>query len=277
MIVTKFWGVRGSVPTPGPHTAEIGGNTSCVEMRCGGARLVFDGGTGLRALGKHIVGESPLTLHLFFSHVHWDHIQGFPFFAPAFVPGNTIHLYGAANVNGTIEAAMAGQMEFPNFPVKLDALPSTLRFHDVSEATVLKPAEGVEVRAAAGNHPGGVLAYRVDCGGRSVVYATDTEHFEGRMDEGLLALARQADVLIYDSQYTPEEYRGEGGMPRVGWGHSTFEEGAKLAEAAGVKQYVLFHHDPEQDDDAVRDKERRARALFPESIAAHEGLEITVG
>jgi phosphoribosyl 1,2-cyclic phosphodiesterase len=277
MIVTKFWGVRGSVPTPGPHTAEIGGNTSCVEIRCDDTRLVFDGGTGLRVLGNQIVGESPLTLHLFFSHVHWDHIQGFPFFAPAFVPGNTIHLYGAANVNGTIEAAMAGQMEFPNFPVKLVDLPSALVFHDVAEAGEVRVGEGVRVRTAPGNHPGGVLAYRVDHGGHSVVYATDTEHFEGRMDEGLIELARGADLFIYDSQYTPEEYRGDRGLSRVGWGHSTFEEGVRLAEAAGVGQYVLFHHDPDQGDEAVREKERRARERFPSSLAAYEGLEIQLG
>jgi phosphoribosyl 1,2-cyclic phosphodiesterase len=277
MIFVKFWGVRGSVPSPGPHTAGIGGNTSCVEMRCGGVRLVFDGGTGLRGLGSSIVHESPLTLHLFFSHVHWDHIQGFPFFAPAFVPGNTIHMYGAANVNGTIEAAMAGQMQFPNFPVKLRELASTLVFHDVAESAEVVVADDVRVRAAAGNHPGGVLAYRVECGGRAVVYATDTEHFEGRMDERLLDLARGADVLIYDSQYTPEEYVGERGMPKVGWGHSTFVEGAKLAQAAEVGQYVLFHHDPDQDDAAVREKEQRARELFPRSLAAYEGLELRVG
>ncbi|MFW6051265.1 MAG: MBL fold metallo-hydrolase [Myxococcota bacterium] len=277
MIVMKFWGVRGSVPAPGPHTAGIGGNTSCVEMRCDGVRLVFDGGTGLRVLGKHLASESPQTLHLFFSHVHWDHIQGFPFFAPAFIAGNTIHMYGAANVDGTIEAAMAGQMEFPNFPVKLRDLPSELVFHDLAAPDEVTVAEGVRVRTAAGNHPGGVLAYRVEHGGRSVVYATDTEHFEGGVDQRLLELARGADVLIYDSQYTPEEYAGEQGLSRVGWGHSTFVEGARLAGEAGVGQYVLFHHDPDQDDEAVRDKERRARELFPRSLAAYEGLEVRVG
>lgn len=278
MIITRFWGVRGSVPSPGPHTAEVGGNTSCVEMRCGSVRLVFDGGTGLRLLGKSIVDESPLTLHLFFSHVHWDHIQGFPFFAPAFVSGNTIHMYGATNVHGTIEAAMAGQMEFPNFPVKLKELPSTLAFHDVGEAEDVAVADGVRVRSATGNHPGGVLAYRVESGGQAVVYATDTEHFADHIDDKLVELARGADVLIYDSQYTPEEYLGEGSPPnKVGWGHSTFVEGARLAEAAGVGRYVLFHHDPDQDDAAVREKERRAQELFPRSVAAREGLELRVG
>ncbi|MFW6085736.1 MAG: MBL fold metallo-hydrolase [Myxococcota bacterium] len=277
MIITRFWGVRGSVPAPGPHTVQVGGNTSCVEVRCGEVRLVFDGGTGLRLLGKEIVGESPLTLHLFFSHVHWDHIQGFPFFAPAFVPGNTIHLYGAANVYGTIEAAMAGQMEFPNFPVKLSQLPSTLVFHDLSDSDEVTVADGVRVRTAPGNHPGGVLAYRVESGGHAVVYATDTEHFEDRIDGGLVELARGADALIYDSQYTPEEYRGEPAPAKIGWGHSTFVAGARVAREAGVKQYVLFHHDPDQDDAAVRDKERRARELFEPSIAAYEGLELRLG
>ena len=275
MIRTTFWGVRGSIPTPGPHTAEIGGNTSCVEVQAGDVHIVFDGGTGLRSLGAKLAKAGPHTVHLFFSHVHWDHIQGFPFFAPAFIPGNVIHMYGATSSQGTIEHAMAGQMEFPNFPVKLEDLGSELVFHEMRADVELTLGDDVRVRAAAGSHPGGVLAYRVDHGNRAVVYVTDTEHEGDTIDPGLLALARGADVLIYDSMYTPEEYIGDAdGRSRVGWGHSTFVQGAALAEAAGVEHYVLFHHDPDQDDAAVRDKERRARALFPGAVAAYEGLTI---
>jgi phosphoribosyl 1,2-cyclic phosphodiesterase len=278
MIRTTFWGVRGSIPTPGPQTAQIGGNTSCVEVLCGKTRVVFDAGTGLRLLGSRLLGEMPLTLHLFFSHVHWDHIQGFPFFGPAFVPGNTLHMYGAPNSRGTIESAMAGQMEFPNFPVKLNQLGSHLVFHDIDSGDVIELEGGVVVRCAPGTHPGGVLAYRVDHDGGSVVYATDTEHHPSRIDQRLVDLAKGADLFIYDSMYTPEEYDGRhDGRSRVGWGHSTFVEGARVAEAAGVGRYVLFHHDPDQDDHAVREKERRARELFPRSDAAYEGLTIDVG
>ncbi|MDH5492415.1 MAG: MBL fold metallo-hydrolase [Myxococcales bacterium] len=276
MIRVKFWGVRGSIPAPGPATAGIGGNTSCVEIRCSGSRLVFDAGTGLRLLGREMSAEMPLEAHLFFSHVHWDHIQGFPFFAPAFVPGNTVHMYGARSYMGTVETALAGQMEFPNFPVVLSELPSSLVFHDVTPGETLEVIEGVRVRTVAGKHPGGVLAYRVEHGGSSVVYATDTEYRdEDDVDQAFLELCRGADVLIFDSMYTPDEYFGRlDGRSRVGWGHSTYEVGASIAHRAGVGEYILFHHDPDQDDDEVRDKEAKAQALFPASRVAQEGLVI---
>lgn len=271
-----FWGVRGSIPTPGRDTVEIGGNTSCVEIRCGKTILVFDGGTGLRLLGQRLLAEMPISAHLFFSHVHWDHIQGFPFFAPAFIPGNTIHLYGGTDVEHTLEETLSGQMSYPNFPVLLEAMGATMSFRDLveGEEVVLDDGEGnpIRVRTAAGNHPNGVWAYRIEHLGKSAVYATDTEHYDA-VDPKLLAIARGVDVLIYDSQYTPEEYAGSvGGGSKRGWGHSTFQAGCALAIAAGVKQYVLYHHDPGQSDTAVRDKVRRAQELFPNAIAAREGL-----
>lgn len=277
MIRTKFWGVRGSIPATGHATADIGGNTSCVEVRCGDSLLIFDGGTGLRLLGRSLAPELPTTVHLFFSHVHWDHIQGFPFFAPAFSAGNTIHMYGARNFLGTVETAMAGQMEFPNFPVVLGQLASELKFHDITPGETIEVADDVKVRTVAGNHPGGVLIYRVEHAGSAVVYATDTE-YEDEIDEAVVDLCRGADVLIFDSMYTPEEYEGKAdGTSRKGWGHSTMVTGARLANLAGVGQYVLFHHDPDQDDEAVAAKTERAKALFENSIAAYEGLTIEVG
>jgi phosphoribosyl 1,2-cyclic phosphodiesterase len=272
-FLVRFWGVRGSVPVPGPETVEIGGNTSCVEIRCGEHLLIFDAGTGLRRLGNALLHELPVTAHLFFSHVHWDHIQGFPFFAPAFIPGNQIHMYGGKNVSGTIETALAGQMEMPNFPVHLSQLPARLSFHDLHEGQRVEIAPGVQVTNAAGNHPGGVFAYRVDYRGKSVVYATDTEHYS-IPDPKLVALGRNADVLIFDTMYTPEEYAGQVGMPKTGWGHSHFEAGVALCEAAGIRHYVLFHHDPAQTDVMVREKERRTRAIFPSAEAAYEGLTL---
>ena len=273
-IRVKFWGVRGSVPVPGSQTSGVGGNTSCVEVRAGNSLLVFDGGTGLRLLGKSIAKEMPLSLHLFFSHVHWDHIQGFPFFGPAFVPGNTIHMYGGAQVTGRVESAMVGQMESPSFPVRLDQLPAKLLFHDLNSGDAVEVASDVKVRCAAGNHPGGVLAYRVEHAGRSIVYLTDHEP-DGGQPTAITELTKGADVLIYDCMYTPEEYAGKkDGVSRVGWGHSTFEMGAALAKDAGVGELVLFHHDPEQNDMDVAEKTTRTKALFPNSRAAFEGLEI---
>jgi phosphoribosyl 1,2-cyclic phosphodiesterase len=273
-----FWGVRGSIPTPGPDTVQIGGNTSCVEVRAGKALLIFDGGTGLRLLGKKLIKEMPIVAHIFFSHVHWDHIQGFPFFDPAFVAGNTIHLYGGNNVSRTLEETLAGQMDHPSFPVHLTEMGAKMTFNDLAEGQALQIDAGdgsmAKVTTGRGNHPNGVWAYRVDHAGKSVVYATDTEHY-AVVDPKLARLAQGVDVLIYDAQYTPEEYAGEGtGVPKVGWGHSTFEAAARLASAARVKELVLFHHDPMQSDAAVREKERRARAMFAASQAAYEGLSI---
>jgi phosphoribosyl 1,2-cyclic phosphodiesterase len=279
MIEVRFWGVRGSIPTPGPGTAEIGGNTSCVEVRAGGLLLVFDGGTGLRLLGNSLLRHMPIEAWIFFSHVHWDHIQGFPFFTPAFVRGNVIHMYGGVKVSGTLEETLAGQMENPSFPVHLSEMGAKMNFTDLEEGELveLPSKEGpVKISNTRGNHPNGVYAYRVDHAGHSVMYATDTEHY-AIVDPKLKKLAEGVDVLIYDAQYTPEEYAGVSGMPKTGWGHSTFEAAVELAKAAGVKKLVLYHHDPGQDDKAVRDKERRARELFPNSIAAYEGLTIQLG
>jgi phosphoribosyl 1,2-cyclic phosphodiesterase len=274
-----FWGVRGSIPSPGPDTVGVGGNTSCVEVRAGKLLLIFDGGTGLRLLGKTLLKDMPITAHLFFSHVHWDHIQGFPFFDPAFVPGNVINLYGGNNVSRTLEETLAGQMDHPSFPVHLTDMGAKMHFHDVVEDVPLELDAGDGTKAvitsARGNHPNGVWAYRVDHGGHSVMYATDTEHY-AVVDPRLSKLAKNVDLLIYDSQYTPEEYSGTAGSggSKVGWGHSTFDEAVKLAKSAAAKKLVLYHHDPMQSDAAVAEKERRARELFPSCEAAREGLKI---
>lgn len=274
-----FWGVRGSIPTPGPHTVEIGGNTSCVEVRCGKALIILDGGTGLRLLGQKLAAEMPITAHIFFSHVHWDHIQGFPFFVPAFVPGNTFFLYGGNNVTRTLEETLAGQMDYPSFPVHLSEMGAKMTFDDLFEGQTIEIDDGegdkARVTCGRGNHPNGVLAYRIEHRGRSMVYATDTEHYS-IVDPKLTKLSKGVDILIYDAMYTPEEYAGTAGTggPKLGWGHSTIDEAAKLAKAAGAKKLVLFHHDPGQSDAAVREKERRTREWFANTVAAHEGLTL---
>jgi phosphoribosyl 1,2-cyclic phosphodiesterase len=277
-----FWGVRGSIPTPGPSTVQFGGNTSCVEVRANKAILIFDGGTGLRLLGKKLLREMPLTAHMFFSHVHWDHIQGFPFFEPAFVAGNVFHLYGGNNVSRTLEETLAGQMDHPNFPVHLTVMGAKMIFRDLREGESVEIEDGAggtaRVTTASGNHPQGVFAFRIEHGGKAVVYATDTEHYAEHIDDNLVKLARGAEVLVYDAQYTPEEYAGTAGTgtSKKGWGHSTFEEGAKIARAAGARRLILFHHDPTQSDAAVREKESRARAVFPDVVAAHEGMTVEI-
>lgn len=274
-----FWGVRGSIPTPGPHTVEFGGNTSCVEIRAGKAIVILDGGTGLRLLGQKLLPELPITAHMFFSHLHWDHIQGFPFFAPAFIKGNSFFLYGGNNVTRTLEETLAGQMDYPSFPVHLSEMGAKMKFADLFEGQTVEIDDGegdaVRVTCARGNHPNGVLAFRVEHRNKAVVYATDTEHYSV-VDPKLTRLSQNVDVLIYDAMYTPEEYAGTAGTggPKLGWGHSTIDEAAKLAKAANAKKLVLFHHDPGQSDAAVREKERRTREWFPNTIAALEGLVI---
>lgn len=267
----SFWGVRGSIATPGPETAGVGGNTASVEIECGGQRILLDAGTGLRPLGEKLVREGVDTMTLLVSHHHWDHIQGLPFFVPLYLPGTRLSVMGPSTELG-LAGVLARQMSAPGFPVRFDELPSSV------ETRALKSGDRVElgdvrVIAAKLNHPGGVLAYRVDYAGASVVYATDTEHY-ACVDPALRALADRADVLIYDAQYTPEEYRGEAGPSKVGWGHSTFEEGARLARVADVKQLVLFHHDPKRGDEAVAKLEERARERFARSVAAREGMQI---
>jgi phosphoribosyl 1,2-cyclic phosphodiesterase len=274
-----FWGVRGSIPTPGPQTVHFGGNTSCLEVRAGKAIVILDGGTGLRLLGQKLLPELPITAHIFFSHVHWDHIQGFPFFAPAFIPGNTFFLYGGNNVTRTLEETLAGQMDYPSFPVHLSEMGAKMTFGDLFEGQSIEIDDGegsfVRVTCGRGNHPNGVLAYRLEHRGTSMVYATDTEHYSV-VDPKLTRLSKGVDVLVYDAMYTPEEYAGTAGSggPKLGWGHSTIDEAAKLANAAGAKKLVLFHHDPGQNDDAVREKERRTREWFANTIAAYEGLTL---
>lgn len=269
-----FWGVRGSIASPGPETVGVGGNTSCVEVRCGSSRIILDAGTGARKLGDALVREGPVEATVLLSHLHWDHIQGLPFFVPAYLPGSKLEIVGSANGAGSLRDALATQMAAPSFPVRLDELGAQIALREARAGEAFDVGE-VHVKIARLNHPGGALAYRVEHEGRALVYATDTEHY-ACVDPALRALADGADVLIYDAQYTPEEYRGDGGRSRVGWGHSTYVAGAELARACGARKLVLFHHDPRRTDAGVAEIERLARDLFPASIAAREGLVIGV-
>lgn len=274
-FIVHFWGVRGSIPCPGPHTVRYGGNTSCVEVRAGGKRLVFDCGTGLHVLGKSLLPQMPAEAHIFFTHCHWDHMQGFPFFTPGFVKGNTFHIYGAIAPDGsTIEQRLNDQMLHPNFPVPLQIMQANLHFQDIKAGDEIK-IDDVTVETAPLNHPGEAIGYRVNWKGGTAVYITDTEHFHDRLDENVLWLARDADILIYDSTYTDEEYYCEH-SPKIGWGHSTWEEAVKVAKAADVKQLVIFHHDPSHDDDFLDRVGEQAKEKFSGAIMAREGMEIEI-
>ena len=271
----KFWGVRGSGPSGNMETARVGGNTTCLEVRCGNNGLVvFDTGTGIRNLGVELMKELPIKAKIFYSHVHWDHIQGLPFFSPIFLKGNEFEIYGGSSMPFTIEEILKNQMSSPCFPVGMDLMASTLKFFDLKPSDIVE-GDGYRVSLTMLNHPNNSYAYRIDEREQSMVFATDTEHYEEKLDENLLSLARETDVLIYDCQYTPSEYYGkDGNVPRIGWGHSTMQEGIKLAKAANVKHLILFHHDPNHDDKFIRELEKQARLMFPSCTAAYEGMEI---
>lgn len=271
-FTVHFWGVRGSIACPGAETVRYGGNTPCIEMRVGGHRLIFDGGTGLRVLGQHMLASKmPLEASLFFTHSHWDHIQGFPFFTPAFIKGNRFHIYGSIAPNGfTIERRLNDQMLHPNFPVPLQVMAADLHFSDIEVEQTLQIGE-ITIETAPLNHPGEAMGYRVNWRGHAAVYASDTEHFPDRLDENVLRLARNADVLIYDATYTDEEYHSPKSS-KVGWGHSTWQEAIKVARAAHVKQLVIFHHDPLHNDDFLDNVGLQAVQHFPHAIVAREGL-----
>ncbi|GAB4380866.1 MAG: MBL fold metallo-hydrolase [Elainellaceae cyanobacterium] len=271
----RFWGVRGSIACPGQSTVRYGGNTACVEMRVGGHCLIFDGGTGLRVLGQKLLSQLPIEAHIFFTHSHWDHIQGFPFFVPAFIKGNRFTIYGTIAPNGsTIEQRLNDQMLHPNFPVPLQIMGADLNFRDLAVGESVQ-VDDIIVENALLNHPGEAVGYRINWQDCAVAYVTDTEHFPDRIDENVLWLARDADVLIYDATYTDEEYYSERSS-KMGWGHSTWQEAVKVAKAANVKKLVIFHHDPLHDDDFMDQVKENTSRQFPNSIVAWEGLEIDV-
>lgn len=272
-LSVRFWGVRGGVATGNPEFAGIGGNTSCVEVRAGEEIIILDAGTGLARLGRTL--ESPARAAFFISHFHWDHIQGFPFFGPGYCPENAFTLYGSQDFGG-LEAALARQMLPPHFPVTLSAMRAQLTFRSISHGEEVTVG-AAHVRAAALNHPQGCLGFRISYGGVRVVYATDTEHLApGVADPAALALARDADLLILDAQYTDDEYAGRCGPPRKGWGHSTIREACQLARTAKVKQLVLFHHDPTHDDRHIDRLGAEAQRLFANVVVAREGMTLSV-
>jgi phosphoribosyl 1,2-cyclic phosphodiesterase len=279
-MLLKFWGVHGSLPRPGPTTIKYGGNTACVELRFGNTLIIFDAGSGIRELGEDLLHRLKISKrkmkivgHIFFSHVHWDHVQGFPFFAPAFIAGNEFHLYGGASLNTTIHRIITDQMSQPNFPVTLEDMGASLTFHDLDPGDVVTIDDAV-VRTEKLNHPGGSLGYRLEWEGKTIVYASDTELSED-IDPSVMSLFLNADLLILDGMYTPAQYLGRNdGISRQSWGHSTWENAVLAAKAAKVKRLILFHHG--NDDKTVEEIERRARKKFPPTLAAYEGLEIEV-
>ena len=287
----RFWGTRGSLAKPGPSTIRYGGNTSCVEVRStAGTLVVIDCGTGAHQLGQMLVETEPRPIHghMLISHTHWDHIQGWPFFAPLFVPGNEWDVYAPRTLGQSLRETLAGQMQYTYFPVSLEQLGATIRYHDLVEG-VLRVGD-ITVTTQYLNHPTLTLGYRLEADGVVVVYSCDHEPFSRDLATGAgtpdhddrrhIDFLAGADLVIHDAQYTADEYQD-----KIGWGHSTAEYAAEIACAAGVKAMALTHHDPLRDDDAVDAVVQRIRTRLqgkknaPRVFAAAEGpvLELEPG
>ncbi|HET7840949.1 MAG TPA: MBL fold metallo-hydrolase [Terriglobia bacterium] len=268
----KFWGVRGSTPTPERRNSRYGGNTPCIEIRlANGTLIVLDCGSGLRGLGKSLLrefGERPIHAYVFLTHFHWDHIQGIPFFLPLYRKGNVFLFHSVLRKGLELRGAVEGQMVNPYFPVDMSVMGSTRHFYDLDEHPI--NVNGAVISSAPLNHPGECVAYRVEADGAAFVLATDTEPGSAFHDRSVRELAKGADVFVYDAQYTPEQLLGE----KKNWGHSSWLEGTRIVQAAGAKRLILFHHDPDHDDLFVDGLVEKSRQEFPQSSGAAEGMVI---
>jgi phosphoribosyl 1,2-cyclic phosphodiesterase len=271
-ITARFWGVRGSIACPGERYVRYGGNTSCIEVRCGSHLFVLDGGTGMRELGIELARTRQLDADVLFTHTHMDHIGGFPFFAPLFESTNRFVLWaGHLAPERTLEGVLHDVMADPVFPVPPSVFTAQVEYRDFEAGATFSPRAGVVVRTALLSHPQRATGYRIEHGGRALCYVTDTEHVPGTRDERICALVRGADLLIYDSTYTDDELGDH-----LGWGHSTWQEGVRIADEAGVGRLVVFHHDPGHDDATMDRIAADAADARPGTITAREGMRLTL-
>lgn len=290
----RFWGVRGSIPTPGPDTAHFGGNTSCLQFWSDGEPvIILDAGTGIRGLGMELVKKFPdnKEIHLFFSHTHWDHIQGLPFFAPLYIPGYKIKIYGPVHYEKSLEEILERQMEYTYFPVRVAELQAEVSYRELKEEEFV--LGGYKVKSRYLNHPVLCLGYRFEKNGKAFVYCTDHEPYynflnddetEGEMNEiveeqnnRLVEFVRGADLLVMDTQYTEKEYPSH-----IGWGHSSTKHTLEVVKRGEVKRYALFHHDPDRTDEGQNEiikslqKEVTGSGVLTEIFGAREGLEVDI-
>jgi phosphoribosyl 1,2-cyclic phosphodiesterase len=301
-MIIRFWGVRGSYPVPGPRTMRFGGNTACVEVQAGAHTIILDAGTGIINLGGELLrrtradGNRPVVATILFSHMHNDHTVGFPFFDPAYVGTTTLFIFGPKVFESDLEETLAHSMLPPSFPVGLDELASRKILRNVNETDVVlmgsvptdvqvlnlyhdkvdPSPDLVRVRTYHSYaHPkNGVNIYNISWRGKTVVYATDTEGYI-ETDRRLVQFASGADVLIHDAQYRTEDYISPA-KPKQGWGHSTPEMAIAVARAANAKRLVLFHHEPQYNDEMIAAIEADAQKDFPDTLSAYEGLELRI-
>jgi len=269
----KFYGVRGSVPVCGPEFQRYGGNTTCLRIAREQAKRIWiiDAGTGIRKLGKDLMreGYKQAVINIGFTHFHWDHIQGFPFFAPCFNKDQIIGIMmmGSERKYKNLKEIFSVQMQADYFPVQLDTMGAQFQFFNFGNKETFY---GVTTTAVPQHHPGSSYGLRIEDDSQVLVICTDVEHING-IDESIVELARNADLLIHDGQYTDEEY-----VKYRGWGHSTWRTAVEVAKRAGVKKLIITHHDPDHDDDMLDAMESECQKEFPNSVFAKEGMEVPV-
>lgn len=264
----KFWGVRGSIPCADASMARYGGNTPCLEVRCGARTLVFDLGSGAPYLGRDLLRREVADIDVFFTHAHLDHVIGLPFFSPFYRSHFSARLWAGPLRGSTSTEDMVGQlMREPFLPITPEIFSARIDYRDLEPGDTVTPQPGITISTIALNHPGGCLGYRIDYAGKSICYITDTEHVIGEPDRSILGVIQNADIVIYDATFTDEEF-----MPCRGYGHSTWREGAALCDAAGAGTFVVFHHHSEHDDDAMDAIAADLGAARPNSVVAREGM-----
>lgn len=267
----SFWGVRGSIACPSPEYVTFGGNTSCVELHTAEGHLILDAGTGLRELGNRFLTEDVRQASILLTHTHWDHINGFPFFKPAYARGRRFRIMAGHLPPGGVRNVLSGQMADPTFPVPLETMQAQLEFEDFRCGDSFSLGSDVTVRTAPLNHPNGATGYRIQHDGKSICYVTDTEHVVGKPDQNILGLIEGADLVVYDCTYTDDEF-----PEHVGWGHSTWQEAVRLCRAASVKRLAIFHHDPDHDDRFMVHVEEQARHIWSPAFVAREKTTLTI-
>jgi phosphoribosyl 1,2-cyclic phosphodiesterase len=263
-----FWGVRGSLPVSGPEFHRYGGNTFCVEVQCGEQRLLFDAGSGLLPASKALMAEGIMNYNLFFSHCHYDHIIGLPYFIPIYSPDADVTMWAGHMTNGMTTREMVSEfIKPPWFPIRIDACRANMKFMDFKMGDEINALPGIGIRTGKLDHPGNAVGYRIEYQGRTVAIITDTEHDPGgSLDPNVLALIEGVDVFLYDSMYTDDE------MARHrGFGHSSWQHALKLAKASGAKKVGFVHHSPYRTDAELDMIDRKARKIFPGAFAVREG------
>ena len=269
-LSVRFWGVRGSVPVSGDEYRRFGGNTACIEVRCGARAILFDAGSGIRPAGAALHGEGMRDFDVLLTHCHLDHVVGLPFFFPLYCSTSHATIWsGHLAGRMTTREIVAGILQPPWFPIDPEGCRAALDYRDFKAGDVLHPRDGITVRTGKLNHPDGCIGYRLEFDGRSVAFISDTEHHPGELDGNVLELIRDADLVIYDSAYTDAEMEDH-----KGFGHSSWQQGVRLCKSAGAKRLALFHHDPARTDTAMEEIETAAKREFANAFAARDGMSV---